>query len=241
MNKSSVTNIIAALIIAAGYAVAYYINPQIGAHIKTVGFFALSGAITNWLAIYMLFDKVPGLYGSGVIPAHFEEIKEWIRSMVMDQFFTKENLDRYFAEGQNKLMESFNFEAAIDSLDYDRIYDTVKGEVLSSKFGGMLAMFGGEGMFEKYRESFKEKVKEYILAEISSPAFMETITGSGSMDISSVVMDKVSDIVQARLDELTPSMVKEIVQEMIRRHLGWLVVWGGVFGGLIGLVMSFVN
>jgi len=27
---------------------------------------------------------------------------------------------------------------------------------------------------------------------------------------------------------------------MIRRHLGWLVVWGGVFGGLIGLVVTFL-
>jgi hypothetical protein len=25
---------------------------------------------------------------------------------------------------------------------------------------------------------------------------------------------------------------------MIRKHLGWLVVWGGVFGGIIGLAVS---
>jgi hypothetical protein len=25
---------------------------------------------------------------------------------------------------------------------------------------------------------------------------------------------------------------------MIREHLGWLVVWGGGFGGLIGLIAS---
>ena len=33
-------------------------------------------------------------------------------------------------------------------------------------------------------------------------------------------------------------MVKDIVQTMIRQHLGWLVVWGGVFGGLIGLLTT---
>ena len=26
----------------------------------------------------------------------------------------------------------------------------------------------------------------------------------------------------------------------LRQHLGWLVVWGGVFGGLLGAVFSFV-
>ena len=241
MNKSSITNIVAACIIGAGYLVSIYLNPVIGAHVKTVGFFALSGAITNWLAIYMLFDKVPGLYGSGVIPAHFEEIKDWIKSLVMDQFFTKENLDHYFLEGQEMLLESVNFDAAVEQLDYDRIYDTVKGEVLSSKLGGMLSMFGGESMFEKYRDSFKVKIKEYILVEISSPGFFQTIMASGNIDISLIVMEKVEEIVQVRLNELTPVMIKEIVQEMIRRHLGWLVVWGGVFGGVIGLAMSFVS
>ena len=241
MNKSQVTNLTAAGVIAAGYLLSIYINPVIGGHVKTVGFFALSGAITNWLAVYMLFDKVPGLYGSGVIPAHFEEIKDWIRGMVMDQFFTKENLDRYFLEGQNKLIESVNFESAIDRLDYDRIYDTVKNEILSSKLGGMLGMFGGDGLFERYREPFKIKMREHILIEISAPGFFETILASGNIDISLIVMEKVSEIVQARLNELTPQMVKEIVQEMIRRHLGWLVVWGGVFGGVIGLAMSFIS
>ncbi|MDC7125823.1 MAG: hypothetical protein PQJ46_09655, partial [Spirochaetales bacterium] len=143
MNKSQATNLIAAILIAAGYAVSAYLNPVIGEHIKTVGFFALSGAITNWLAVYMLFDKVPGLYGSGVIPAHFEEIKEWIRDMVMEQFFTKENLDHYFTEGKENLLESVDLSSAIDGIDYDRIFDTVKKEIFSSKFGGMLGMFGG--------------------------------------------------------------------------------------------------
>jgi uncharacterized membrane protein YheB (UPF0754 family) len=35
-------------------------------------------------------------------------------------------------------------------------------------------------------------------------------------------------------------MVKELVQNLIKEHLGWLVVWGGVFGGLIGVVSSVV-
>ena len=99
--------------------------------------------------------------------------------MVMDQFFTKENLDRYFAEGQSLLLESFDFEKAVDRLDYDRIYDTVKTEILSSKLGAMLGMFGGDGMFERYRDPFKIRIREYILIEITSPDFFSTIAASG--------------------------------------------------------------
>jgi uncharacterized membrane protein YheB (UPF0754 family) len=50
--------------------------------------------------------------------------------------------------------------------------------------------------------------------------------------------EKVSDIIDKRLDELTPQLVKEIIQAMIRKHLGWLVVWGGVFGGIIGFIAA---
>ena len=241
MNKSSVTNLVAALIIVAGYLVAYYLSPVAGSHIKTIGFFSLSGAITNWLAVYMLFEKVPGLYGSGVIPAHFTEIKSWIRNMVMEQFFTHENLDHYFKQGQDMLFKSVDIDAAVEQLDYNRIFETVKAEILSSKLGGMLGMFGGEGLLERYRETFITKMKEHILLELSAPGFFQTILSSGNIDISSIIMEKVEVIIQERLDELTPQMIKEIVQEMIRRHLGWLVVWGGVLGGLIGLVMSFIK
>lgn len=62
---------------------------------KSIGFFALSGAITNWLAIHMLFEKVPLLYGSGVIPNRFEEFKTSIKDLMMNQFFTIENVEQF--------------------------------------------------------------------------------------------------------------------------------------------------
>ena len=58
--------------------------------------------------------------------------------------------------------------------------------------------------------------------------------------LSEEMLEQVNILVQRRLEELTPQMVKEIMQQMIRDHLGWLVVWGGVFGGLIGFVTSWI-
>ncbi len=34
---------------------------------------------------------------------------------------------------------------------------------------------------------------------------------------------------------------KLIIEDMIRKHLGWLVVWGGVFGGAIGVVACLLE
>jgi len=78
VNKSIVTNLIALILTLVGYF--------LGNHLLfTIGLFALSGAITNWLAVHMLFEKVPFLYGSGVIPARFEDFKIAIRHLMMEQ------------------------------------------------------------------------------------------------------------------------------------------------------------
>ena len=69
-DKSLVTNFIAILLTVVGYFLeAPYRQP-----VLSIGLFAFSGALTNWLAIHMLFEKVPGFYGSGVIPARASRI-----------------------------------------------------------------------------------------------------------------------------------------------------------------------
>ena len=87
MNKHSITNITALIITIVGYIFAI-------PWLLSVGLFALSGALTNWLAVHMLFEKVPGLYGSGVIPNQFSAIKDAIKQLLMQQFFTQENINK---------------------------------------------------------------------------------------------------------------------------------------------------
>lgn len=237
MNKSSVTTLITIIVIIIGY-----FSPYFRDQILNTGYFALSGAVTNWLAIYMLFEKVPFLYGSGVIPLHFMEFKKGIKTMIMDQFFTRENIRKIVSDESASLMPSIDFEAAINSVDYNRVFNSITEAILSSSFGGMLGMFGGASVLESFRQPFIGKIKDFIRTETSSPRFMEAIGKSVSTDkVSDELIEKIDMIVDRRLDELTPQMVKQIIQDMIRKHLGWLVIWGGVFGGLIGLVMSFVR
>ena len=64
--------------------------------------------------------------------------------------------------------------------------------------------------------------------------------GLDAHKIGEDIIERIETVIDRRLNELTPQMVKDIVQNIIREHLGWLVVWGGVFGGLLGAVFSFV-
>jgi uncharacterized membrane protein YheB (UPF0754 family) len=218
--------------------IGYLSNQDILFH---VGIFAVSGAITNSLAIHMLFDKVPLLYGSGVIPARFEDFKAAIRDLMMTQFFTEENIDRFLSEKGGRAAQ-FDLAPVIGKLDLSPAFDSLVETIEESSFGGMLAMVGGSEALQPMREPFIEKMRNSITQLTQSPDFSDLLRNEIEQpNVLSGVRSKVEDIIEKRLNELTPQLVKEIIQNMIRKHLGWLVVWGGVFGGLIGLLAALVN
>ena len=234
MNKSDITNIITVLIMAFGYSNGNDL-------IYMVGLFAFSGAITNSLAIHMLFEKVPFLYGSGVIESKFSQFKISIHNLIMNQFFTQEHLTRFFQTEVNSAKKTIDFEKILNKTDFSPAYESLKEAVMQSSFGGMLGMFGGESALEPLREPFTKKLQASIIKISQSDAFQEVVNDAlKSEDLSKDVYEKLSKIVNTRLEELTPKMVKEIIQEMIKEHLGWLVIWGAVFGAVIGYASTFV-
>jgi hypothetical protein len=112
---------------------------------------------------------------------------------------------------------------------------------MESSFGGMLGMFGGESALEGLREPFSLKMKAAVVKIVSSDAFNKTLENHmQNSPLSDDMLTSIERVIDARLNELTPQIVKEIVQKLIKEHLDWLVVWGGVFGGLIGLISSSV-
>ncbi|MCF2947901.1 DUF445 domain-containing protein [Paraglaciecola aquimarina] len=233
MNKNLITNGLAILLIACGFI----LENQI---IKTVGLFALSGAITNWIAIHMLFEKVPGLYGSGVIPERFEDFKAGIRNLIMQQFFTAENIQRFLTDGKQSL--DLNLAPIIDKVDLAPTFDSLVAVIQASSFGQMLGMFGGVEALEPLKQPFIDKmtnsIKDITQGEEFAKILQEQVQHP---EMGDDLQQKIANIVEQRLNELTPKMVKDIIQQMIKEHLGWLVVWGGVFGGLIGFIASITN
>lgn len=234
MNKSLITNFIALACTVAGYVSEQHV-------LFTLGLFALSGAVTNWLAVHMLFEKVPLLYGSGVIPARFEEFKVAIKQLMMEQFFTEENIDRFLSDSSGKA-STINLSPVIDKVDLSPAFDSLVSVIENSSFGGMLAMVGGSEALQPMREPFIEKMKHSMQDIAESDQFNTLLREELEQpDIISGMRNKVSDIIEKRLNELTPQLVKEIVQDMIKKHLGWLVVWGGIFGGVIGVIAALTN
>ena len=225
LNKSLITNLAALAILCASY-----LSPEYNEIIYLTGLFALSGGITNWLAIHMLFDKVPLFYGSGVIPSRFEEFKLGIKQLVMTEFFTPQNIN-VFIEQQTKAIST----DISNMIDFDRIFDGLVEAIESSSMGSMLAMLGGRKALQPLKEPITIKLQE-IMSEIKEPKSLET----DDKNLASSLLIQVEQIIDQRLNELTPEQVKNIIDGMIRKHLGWLVVWGGAVGGFIGFGAAIV-
>jgi uncharacterized membrane protein YheB (UPF0754 family) len=212
-------------------------------YVLNTGLYALSGGVTNWLAIHMLFERVPGLYGSGVIPLRFEEFKLGIRTLIMEQFFNKADLDSFLhgaADVSGKMAERIKQE--IDDLDLAGAFESLLDVIMSSSFAGMLGMIGGRDALRSLQQPFIDRMRAYFQTQFDDSAFQEQVrnTLNAALD-DEVIRGRLEQLIDQRLNEMTPQMVKEIIQQMIHKHLGWLVVWGCAFGGLIGLVVKLVG
>ena len=230
LNKSFITNALSLELIIFSF-----VSPLYSDTLLYAGLFAFSGAITNQLAIYMLFEKVPFLYGSGVIPLRFKAFKTSIKNLMMSEFFTLEQLENFFKSEEKKI----DLEPIIQKTNFSPAFDALSQTVMESPLGGMLGMFGGVAALDGLKEPFILKMKDSVANIVNSNEFTQTLQEQfqkSSLNLD--MLNSIENVIDKRLDILTPTMVKEIVQELIKEHLDWLVVWGGVFGGLIGLVSS---
>ncbi|MEE9322190.1 MAG: DUF445 domain-containing protein [Granulosicoccus sp.] len=262
LDKNLTPNLLALAILLLGLA----LTGPTGTVLTSVGLFALSGALTNWLAVHMLFERVPGLYGSGVIVLHFEEFKSGILRLVHEQLLHKDKIEELLGSPNDTGNDTsdgsgdgspdresieaavgnpdstsdapaFDLEPMLARIDLDAAFNQLVLTVTESSFGQMLAMVGGEAALQPLREPFKARMHNFLSDAARSPRIQAAVAEQiSSMAGSDQFISKLDRILRARLDELTPEMVRDIMQQMIRRHLGWLVIWGGVFGGLIGLL-----
>lgn len=233
IDKSWLTDLISVAITL----LSFFVPQPYSQWLLLAGLFALSGALTNQIAIYMLFEKVPFLYGSGVIQLRFEAFKTSIKELMMNQFFTKTQLDDFFAQEEKKI----DLVPIIETTDFSPAFDALTKTVMESSFGSMLGMFGGAGALEGLRAPFSEKLKLSIIEITQSDVFNNQINKNlQNSSLSLDILSSIESVIDRRLNELTPLLVKEIVQSFMKEHLGWLVVWGGFFGGLIGVISSFI-
>ena len=259
MNKGTFSNLISAATFGAGLALP---TGPAREFVVSMALFAFSGGITNALAVKMLFDKIPGLMGSGIIPARFREIRAKVKQLILEHFFDQEYLQQYLKDSGNNIAWQKYLKSTTGSQSplagvvekqwskltapevVQPIIDEQMEKLLDSSIGGMLVMVGVENV--------KPAVNQFVSSFIASmqTRVQESLSHLGEEDLGleldeeKVIEDirvHVDQLLEKKLEQLDAGTVKRMMEEVIRHHLGWLVVWGNVFGGLLGLGAAFLN
>ena len=179
----------------------------------------------------MLFEKVPLLYGSGVILDRFEEIKKGIKNLAIEELFTNDKIERFLINKKNNSIEKL-----LLKIDFEKVFEGLLDAIEASKLGGMLAMLGGRNALLPLKEPIIEKLKKIInekLSDVFDQSSNPSLVNSFKLNIEKAI--------DSKLSELKPEDVKKIIEKMIKEHLGWLIVWGGVLGGAFGFVFSLIQ
>jgi len=229
-HAGNVCNMISVLITIIGFIMKYTNNPTDNSTkckrkdcayywVLSLGLFAAAGGITNWAAIKMLFDKIPYVHGSGIIPARFKEIREVVKGVIMKNFFDEEYLGRYFKD-------------QILAIDIEEKLETFL------KSDNMIKVV--EAVFGDDAKTFLPMIQPYALktGKKMAPLMKMKIREMDLVDDLKTVRHQIDAMLTAKMEELTPDKVKLLLEEIMRKHLFWLVVWGNIFGGLLGVISA---
>lgn len=259
MDKGTLSNVASGAILATGLLLPK--DTPLQPVIFSTGMFALSGGLTNWLAVKMLFDRIPGLIGSGVIPARFREIRASVRDLILKHFFREEDLRQFFADNQKDVdwsrylkkeddaspvagfvEEQWHRMTAADVIQ--PIIDREIDKLAESNIGGLLAMVGMDNVrpaVNLFVTGFVTSMQEKVLSAAGAVKMDDLQI---TLDEELVVRDirsQVELLLEKKLQQLRANDVKRMMEDVMRKHLGWLVVWGNVFGGLMGVLAHFLT
>jgi uncharacterized membrane protein YheB (UPF0754 family) len=243
INKGDISNLATLIVMLLGLAW-YSKDPdnEPAKYIFSFGLFGFSGGVTNWLAIKMLFYDV-GLVGSGVIPKQFIPIRNSIKDMMMQMFFDIDFLRDYISKRAKQFVKEADFGDKVGNILTSPEFEVVLTKTLtdlSMQPEGMILqtmapMFGGiEGMIPMLKPMLVSAGKEIVDS---------TADNFDPLSIWSVeqIRDQLENMIETKLLELTPEMITEMMDSILHAHLGWLIIWGNVFGGLIGLISQWAG
>lgn len=180
---------------------------------------ALTGYITNFIAVKMLFHpRKPIKLGlvtlQGIFPKRQEKLAEKLGTIVSKELFSMEDV-------RNALSNP----ALIGQLNrvIEEKIDTFLQEKLAEKMP-MLGMF--------LNDDTKGKIKATLMEEFDGmlPSMINTLGSQldDQLDVASIVYDKVANFSSDKLEE--------ILYSIMRKEFTFIEILGGVLGFLIGLI-----
>lgn len=209
-------------------------------YVLSAGVFGLAGGGTNWLAIVMLFYRIPLLYGSGVFYRQHKQIRDVIKLIVLQMLFDSEHIENYITKRIRQFSSNVhivdNITQALNSEETDRIIDKSLDRLFSQPESYYLDVLGLS------REQIRPMIKPSVisLCAESAPFVLGTVTESDKEQAISVprFREEMDRYLSWRVEELTGRRVGRLMRTLMYQHLGWVVVWGSIFGIISGVIIQ---
>jgi uncharacterized membrane protein YheB (UPF0754 family) len=161
--------------------------------------------------------------------------------MIMDTFFEPSFLSKQLRKKFGPYSSPEGVEQKLRSILADDEFNARlerKMDALQGKPAGLLLKTMGLG-----GDTLKSLVKDFIakLADDISPHLSAIVSEKAANPPVNAIVREVDRLMEERLQELTPNKVKTMVEDVLRVHLSWLVVWGSLFGGVLGIISNAVG
>eukprot|EP01083_Nonionella_stella_P089759 250581_1 len=239
VHKGNVANSISGFVMIVGLILKFTTNGStFSRYVLSLGLFGFAGGITNWLAVKMLFDQIPFLYGSGVIPRRFKEIRQTVKKTIMKTFFDEDYLRTYI----HSKVQTFDLEGKIcmimDSPETQKMIDIKLNETMQKPEVIMLM-----AMMNMQSAMLIPMLKPFIvtMGKDVAPMLKTQLFDDSEFVNTRRIHEEIDQLMETKLELLTAPMVKKLMEEVMRKHLAWLIIWGNIFGALIGLISAILK
>uniref|UniRef100_A0A6A7G7S2 DUF445 domain-containing protein n=1 Tax=Hirondellea gigas TaxID=1518452 RepID=A0A6A7G7S2_9CRUS len=239
LHKGNIANFISGVIMVIGLIMKLAHAEELAVrYVLSVGLFGFAGGVTNWIAVKMLFDKIPFVYGSGVIPRRFKEIRQTVKNTIMKTFFTEEYLHNYVRDKINDFPLDDKINQLMSNPRTHKILEKKLKETLEKPEVTMLLM-----MMSLQPANLIPMLTPFIISfgKEMGPMLKDEFLGESSFLNIEAIRSEIDQLMESRLELLTAPMVKELMEDVMRSHLSWLIIWGNIFGALIGFLSALAK
>jgi hypothetical protein len=176
--------------------------------LRAVGLFGFIGGVTNWVAIEMLFVRIPYLIGTGVVAKQYKELREGIRRIVVNTLFDPTAVSKYFSGQRKYAIEMLHlgphFGGLLDSPAANTIVEQKIDSALAGPEGLILTLLGVDhselrSIIRKNVQLFLVDISPIILDKLS-PGI---INGEG-------LQEEVEKILDQKIEELSATKVRQV-------------------------------
>ncbi len=193
-------------------------------YIITILLTTLTGWVTNWVAIKMLFHprkpmKILGFTIQGVFPKNQQKIAEKLGQIVGKELLS-------FSEIEQKVTDPGNLQKLKPEIEAH--IDTFLNHKLKEVFP-MLSMFIGEKTTSQLKDAFLLELE--ALFPVLMKGYMAKL--QNDLDLEKIVTGKVAAFSTEKLEN--------ILLQITKNEFKFLEILGGILGFVIGIVQVLIN